>query len=227
MLRYVFVVVLAVGVLGEYQVTEEQRQQVRTAIGEVCKKANAEDKTSEVQAAVHTFTECLKGLFNIDQIKTEIEEAKPNGALDEVFKKYCAKSSQLKACINTAITGVTPCVPNDLRVHLPTASNATDQIIDFVCYKDGDRIALFIAEDGPKCFQEKAEDIKACAEKIKGGISSVDEAKALSTENKCKKLDELSSCVVSKLETCENSTPANMAESLFKFVKKASPCNTK
>ncbi|XP_047986346.1 27 kDa hemolymph protein-like [Leguminivora glycinivorella] len=227
MLRYVFVVVLAVGVLGEYQVTEEHKQQVKNAIEEVCKKANAEDKATEVQNAINAFSDCLKGLFNVDQIKAEIEEAKPNGALDEVFKKYCAKSSQLKTCINTAITGVTPCVPTEYRVHLPAATNTTDQLIDFVCYKDGDRIALFIAEKGPECFTEKLNDMKACAETLKDSVGSVEAAKALSTEEKCKKLDALSACVVTKLEACENPTPANMVESLYKFIKKASPCNTK
>lgn len=40
-----------------------------------------------MQTAVTTFIECGKNLFDPETIKKEIEEAKPNGALDEVFKK--------------------------------------------------------------------------------------------------------------------------------------------
>lgn len=32
---------------------------------------------------------CLKGLLNYTELKTEIEEAKPTGDLDIVFRKYC------------------------------------------------------------------------------------------------------------------------------------------
>lgn len=35
-------------------------------------------------------------------------------------------------------------------------------LLNFVCYKDGDQIALFIAEKGPECFNERKDDIITC-----------------------------------------------------------------
>ena len=34
----------------------------------------------------------------------------------------------------------------------------------------------------------------------------------------------LQDCVVKELETCEDPTPANIADSLFNFVKRVTPC---
>lgn len=36
----------------------------------------------------------------------------------------------------------------------------------------------------------------------------------------CDDLDVLKKCVVAKLEQCENTTPGNLAESMFKVIKK-------
>ncbi|XP_045446093.1 27 kDa hemolymph protein-like [Melitaea cinxia] len=215
---------LAVGVLAEYQITDEQREQVKNAIKHMCKKNGAEDQADAVETAGKNFVECMKGLFNIDTIKKEIEEAKPNGALDEVFKKYCAKTPELKTCLHTFVTGMTPCLDATIREHINTVSNGTDKLIDFVCHKDGDRIALFIAEKGPECFQEKVTEIRQCAEHSREGISSADDFKKLSEDQMCSKFDELSACIVKALEGCNTPTPGNMAESLFRFLRKSSTC---
>ncbi|CAG4941448.1 unnamed protein product [Parnassius apollo] len=222
--KIIFVAVLAVGVLGEYQLSEQQRQQYRDMLKAQCKKNGAEDKVEEVQEVMKTFAQCVMGLFDVNTLKREIEEAKPNGALDEVFKKYCAKSPQLKSCIHSLTAGVAPCMDQTVREHIASADNATDQLIDFVCFKDGDRIALFIAEGGPECFQEKSTPIRACAEKVKSSVSSIEAAQILSLGDQCGKYDELTSCIVKALEECSTPTPANMAESLFRYVRNGTPC---
>ena len=226
--KTLFVAFLAVatGALAGYEVTEDQRQQFKTVVTQYCKKNGAEDKVSDVEAAATSFVECGKSLFDADTIRKEIEEAKPNGALDEVFKKYCAKSPQLKTCIHTLVDKVAPCLESDLRENVGAINNATDQLLDFVCYKDGDRIALFIAEGGPECFQEKANQLRECANKFKEGLPDVESAKKLSQQEQCAKFDQLSTCVVKALEGCPNPTSGNIAESLFKFVRNGTPCKT-
>ncbi|XP_041975994.1 27 kDa hemolymph protein-like [Aricia agestis] len=222
--KAILVAVLAVGVLAEYELTDAQRQQMRELLRQTCKKNGNEDKADAVEATVKNFAECVKTLFNPDTIKQEIEAAKPNGELDEVFKKYCAKSPQLKTCIHTLTTGVTPCLDAKVRDHIAYVDNSTDSLIDFLCYRDGDRIAMFIAEHGPECMQTKTSDIRECANKMREGISSLDDAKSLTLEQQCGKFDELASCVVKALEGCESDTPSNMVQSLFNYIKKGSPC---
>lgn len=36
-------------------------------------------------------------------------------------------------------------------------------LLNFVCHKEGDQIALFIAEKGPECFNSKKDKIIECA----------------------------------------------------------------
>ncbi|KAJ2938252.1 hypothetical protein O0L34_g17594 [Tuta absoluta] len=224
MFKLLFVAALAVGALAEYEVSDAQRQQFRAMLTEVCKKNGAEDKVDDVEKGVTEFMQCGKALIDPDTIRKEIEEAKPNGALDEVFKKYCAKSPEMKTCISNVLTKVSPCMDATLKEHISDAKNATSQLIDFVCYKDGDRIALFIAEQGPECFQTKANEIRECANSLKNSVPTVEEAKKLTLQEQCSKFDTLSQCVVNSLEKCNTPTPANMVDSLFKFVRKSSPC---
>ncbi|CAH2107067.1 unnamed protein product [Euphydryas editha] len=226
--KTVLLTFLAVGALAEYEVTNEQREQIKTIIKQTCTRNGAEDQADAVETTIKNFVDCLKGLFSVDTIKKEIEDAKPNGALDEVFKKYCAKAPELKTCLHTFTGGVTPCLDASIREHVNTINNGTDQLIDFVCYKDGDRIALFIAEGGPECFQEKANGIRQCVEHAKEGISSPEDIKKMSMidqlQQHCNRFDQLSACVVKSLEECSTPTPGNMAESLFKYVRNSSLC---
>ncbi|XP_023940041.2 27 kDa hemolymph protein [Bicyclus anynana] len=224
--RAILITTLAIGALGQYQITEDQKNQFKEVLTKYCKQNGAEDKVEDVQNAIKSFVDCVKGIFDAETLKKEIEDAKPNGALDEVFKKYCAKSPQLKTCIHNAFTGVSPCLDSNVRDRINIADNATDQLIDFVCYKDGDRIALFIAEGGPECFQTKTNEIRECATTARGSISSVEDAKRLTVSEQCAKFDEMTSCIVTALEGCETPTPGNMAESLFRFVRRSSPCPT-
>ncbi|RVE40809.1 hypothetical protein evm_014541 [Chilo suppressalis] len=43
-------------------------------------------------------------------------------------------------------------------------------------------------------------------------------------EKQCRELSELQTCVVSALETCPTPTTGNIVESMFKFVRKSTPC---
>lgn len=37
-----------------------------------------------------------------------------------------------------------------------------EKLLNFVCYKEGDHIALFIAEKGPECFNEQKDNLITC-----------------------------------------------------------------
>lgn len=37
-----------------------------------------------------------------------------------------------------------------------------EKILNFVCHKEGDQIALFIAEKGPECFNERKDELITC-----------------------------------------------------------------
>ena len=224
MLKTIIFAALTVAVLAE-EIKFKDRPEVREQIRNQCEKNGAgADKADEIVTVIDTAATCASNVINLDTIKKEIEEAKPNGALDEVFKKYCAKGPQIKACISSFLDGISPCLDSTVRAEIGSIKNGTDQLLDFVCYKDGDRIALFIAEGGPQCFQEQATAIRQCADDIKNSVESIDAAKTLTIQERCNKFKELKTCIVGKLEACSTPTPANMIDSLLEYIRKNSPC---
>lgn len=89
---------------------------------------------------------------------------------------------------------------------------------------------VFIAEEGPECFSAKQEVIQECLNKtmgkyFNGELPSIDNLPTLIfKEENCRDMDKLEACVVNELETCKESTPANLVEALFRFVRKETPC---
>ncbi|CAG9132781.1 unnamed protein product [Plutella xylostella] len=214
------------GVTAEYKLSDEQKNKFHDMVLAQCQKNKADGSAQQVEAAGNDFLKCFGDIIDPKTLRDEIEAAKPNGALDEVFKKYCAKSAQLKTCVHTLTGTISPCLDAGARQHLPLLDNGTDQLLDFVCYKDGDRIALFIAEQGPECIQAKMPAIRACVEPLLGNEAQAAQLETLTLNEQCAKADALFACVVKALEQCDTPTPANMAEALFRFVRKGSPCKS-
>ncbi|CAH2107066.1 unnamed protein product [Euphydryas editha] len=182
--------------------------------------------------AFSSFVECLKELVDPSKLQQEVEDAKPTGQVDEVFKKYCEKTPSFKKCFYNMTESIKPCFTADEQKNLKTVYNISEQLAEFVCFKEGDRIALFIAENGPECFNEKRDQIEACMNHTFGSEFRYDQNN-ISIENipevkfgdkECDKFAELQVCVVSALETCSTPTSANIVESLFKFARKSTPC---
>lgn len=92
---------------------------------------------------------------------------------------------------------------------------------------------VFISEEGPECFKAKSDEIQHCLNSTlgkytnDGGLPSVNEIpipNLIIKEENCRDMDNLEECVVKHLETCKESTPANLVEALFRFVRKETPC---
>lgn len=90
---------------------------------------------------------------------------------------------------------------------------------------------MFIAEEGPECFSSKQDALQSCFEATmgkytNGELPTLENLPSLVIkEENCRDMDKLEECVVKELETCKESTPANLVEALFRFVRKETPCN--
>lgn len=89
---------------------------------------------------------------------------------------------------------------------------------------------MFIAEKGPECFESKKEVIQECLNSTFLGYIST-ETLSLATlpklvfgEKECADVDSLEHCIAKELKKCSESTPLNLVESLFKYVRTESPC---
>ncbi|CAK1552879.1 unnamed protein product [Leptosia nina] len=199
---------------------------------EKCEKNGGPGAYENAESASKGFSTCISALVNPGQLQQEIDEAKPKGQVDEVFKKYCDKTPDFRNCFMNMTDAVKPCFSEEERNGLKTVNNITEQLAEFICFKEGDRIALFIAENGPECIQEKQEDIQRCFNSTIGTSFNIGEGnftadampKIAFGEKECGQFTELQKCVVISLETCSSPTSANIVESLFKFILKSTPC---
>ncbi|CAO1433833.1 unnamed protein product [Diamesa hyperborea] len=199
---------------------------------EKCNKVSGSDAAyDEASEATATAMECVQGLVNFETLQTEISDAKPHGNLDTVFNKYCKKRDQAMDCITNFTKSIEPCLTKEEAEQKVVFTNIANNLLNFVCHKDGDQIALFIAENGPECFSNKSVAIQNCMnETFKGYVQAemptIDNLPNLVLgEKECMDMDKLQICIVEVLEKCSESTPANLVESLFKFVRKETPCN--
>lgn len=89
---------------------------------------------------------------------------------------------------------------------------------------------VFIAEEGPECFSDKSDAIHECVSKTFNKYNesiptNVDKIpNFIIKEDNCRDMDKLEVCIVAELEQCKESTPANLVEALFRFVRKETPC---
>lgn len=181
------------------------------------------------QASVKAV-DCIQTIVNFTTIGDEIEAAKPNGNLDTVFNKYCNKRDDALKCIEDYTESLDPCLTAEEKDQKIVFVNITKSLLQFICHENGNQIALFIAEEGPECFQSKKEQLESCFKTTMGKYtdSEIPTLESLPTlvikEENCHDMNKLEKCVVSELEQCKESTPANLVEALFRFVRKETPC---
>lgn len=108
---------------------------------EKCTKNGGPDAFENVEHAQVEMRECLNSFVNFTELQAEMELHKPNGDLDVVFKKYCNKRSYLRACMSNFTGVLEHCLNEKEKENKKFIMNITDSMLEFICYKEGDRIA--------------------------------------------------------------------------------------
>ncbi|XP_076265549.1 27 kDa hemolymph protein-like [Rhynchophorus ferrugineus] len=206
------------------------------AVKERCQKKGSPDTYDRIKAAAKETKTCLQGKINPDQIKSELDEAKKTGSMDEVFGKYCKKRPEIKECILRTVNISKECLEENEKTALDNAIRVIDEILDFACFRDGDRLAMFVAEGGVECISSRKDQIKDCVNatlKIDvSGLSLTSLPTSLPSlgvdKKKCDDFGKIQECVVTDLENhCKDTTPSNIVDALFKFIKKTGCKNLK
>lgn len=206
--------------LPEFDATGEIKQR--------CDQRGGEGTYDKIVETREKFVTCMQGLMDADTIKAEIEEAKKTGSMDEVFGKYCNKRPKIQSCLDMVTDKVKLCLDDNEKDALNITLDIVRQLGDFICFKDGDRIAMFVAEGGVECLKDHVEGIKNCVNSTLNINPSETNSipNLLIDKKKCDDLGKVQACVVEELEKCKDSTPANIVDALFRFIKK-SACKTK
>jgi len=210
-------------------------EDAKSLLRDKCIKVAGEEQGNaafeEIEASGMSLMECISGIVNFTNIQAEIDEASPRGELDVVFNKYCNKRPEAVVCIETFNLKLVPCLEKDEQENQDVVMRIIRSLLNFICHKGGDQIALFIAEKGPECLESKKTDIEQCINSTFNGYMPKEGLENIKTLPKfvmgpkqCKDMENLEACVVDKLEKCTEITPANIVESMFRFIKNETIC---
>ncbi|XP_064084954.1 27 kDa hemolymph glycoprotein-like [Macrobrachium nipponense] len=196
-----------------------------------CRTRVGEQAVKDIEDSQKNLLPCITKIIKWDKLQHEINRSIPRGQLDLVFKKYCGRRDSLMECVEDMFTKLDVCMDERERQDLNITRAAIDAGLDFVCYKDGDRIALFMGEKGGECVKSQKDNIRNCIEER---VPEMKEAEAdpfaisinklTINEENCKKVNTMHQCIVTWTEKCEDSTPSNILDSLIVQILKVTPC---
>lgn len=127
--------------IKNFSLTDLPIDDAQNVLRKKCEKNGGAGAYETAKKAGTEVFDCVKGLVNFTVLKEEMDKARPTGDLDEVFKKYCRKKPILKACMANFTTAIEPCLETAEKENKKIVHNITEKILNFVCFKEGDRIA--------------------------------------------------------------------------------------
>ncbi|XP_016993552.1 27 kDa hemolymph protein [Drosophila takahashii] len=220
---------------AEYRNTNVSVEDIKRMYREKCKKVNGADNATfydEIEKAATKMSACISGVANLTALQEEMELARPNGDLDNVFHKYCLKAPEAEACVKEFNAKAQHCLTAEEKRHQETVQRIGAALLGFACSRGGDQIALFIAEQGPECLEANKEAISNCLNQSfhqyipkDGQVPDLmSSPELLFSPTHCVDLQRFESCVIHHLEQCTEITPANIVQSVFRFVKNETDC---
>jgi len=197
---------------------------------ETCEMNNGTQASEDIETALSTLTQCVTSRINIFDIAEKIKEATPKGDLDEVFTSYCNLIPEVKDCRAPMISALQVCLSDQGDEDLETIDSAIDGALDFMCFKGGERIAIFLAENGTECVTANSERIASCLNDSMPQIESLLQDlmvlnQSLFDSNNCWLETRIKECVIDNLQTCSDPTPANVIEGLIDSMIYRTPCH--
>lgn len=116
-------------------------EEIEKVIKEKCDKNGGEDAFNKIQLQKDALQTCIQSNINVTEAQAEVEEAKKTGSMDEVFAKYCKRIPDVMQCVTNVTDLVEPCLEEKEKDSLVVIRNVTESLLNFTCFKDGDRLA--------------------------------------------------------------------------------------
>ncbi|XP_073830455.1 27 kDa hemolymph protein-like [Musca autumnalis] len=187
-----------------------------------------EDQYKNLEKAAHKLIDCVNSIGNVTLVMEEIEAASPTGDLDVVLGKYCMKMPLAKQCIAEFNDQLVMCLTPRERSQNSIMMRIVDSLLDFACHRNGEAIALFIAEDGPKCLEDNKDNIAKCMNATLSAYIPETVPSELPElvmgPQQCIDMRAFEDCLLHYMETCNEVTPAGLVESLFRYIRKETVC---
>ncbi|XP_060527628.1 27 kDa hemolymph protein-like isoform X2 [Cylas formicarius] len=202
------------------------------AIKQKCNKHGKDDSYERLTEAIEKTMTCIDEIVHFESVNAEFEKARKTGSLDELFGKYCTRRPEFRKCLSMTTDVAEECLLQNERESLSDMGKWVEQITEFACFKNGDRIAMFVAEGGIDCLISRTRDILNCInDTLKFGevhfdTTDIDIPNMSINKEKCRDFTKIQECIVQDLEkNCIKHTSANMVDSLLEFIKR-NACNS-
>ena len=154
--------------------------------------------------------------------------------------------SAARTCLQKFLEVSQRCLRKEDRPGLNVTLQMVDSAIAFPCHNSGDRIALFMSEQGVECVTTHKEEILACINqsvpevfntynnlhnyKMHFYVFQQENCRYFNPLHHCRhvktlrKGDAIMQCVETSLMKCPDPTPSNLVHGLLKAMKAGTPC---
>ncbi|KAM8721452.1 hypothetical protein ACLKA7_007344 [Drosophila subpalustris] len=219
----------------EFRNTNVSIDDIKRVYREKCKKVTGSDNSTlykDIENAAANLGTCLSDLANMTALQAEMDAARAIGELDTVFIKYCKRAPEAEDCFRVFKNKLKPCLTAEEQRQQAVMMRLAASLLGFACSRGGDQLVLFVAEKGPECLEANKESISHCFNKTfhqympkDGELSDIlSRPEFLFSPTHCVDLQSFEGCVVHHLEQCSDVTPANIVQSIFRFVKNETDC---
>lgn len=197
------------------------------------------------QTSLQKGSQCWSDIIDNDFLLSDLQRAFETRTLYSFLKKYCPKLHGIGSCVGDYLDSFQQCVDNEESVILNSTKRIVEGVANFVCHRDGERILLFLKENGFECLEEQKENIKECVKST--GITALFDNGNVDIEftnpdfrplniinqiwvpqdyspQECRILVSLEVCVYKMMRQCKDRSPANLISSLVRSVARKSPC---
>ncbi|XP_037075441.1 27 kDa hemolymph glycoprotein-like [Pollicipes pollicipes] len=169
--------------------------------------------------------QCVKDNVDVDEIVQDISRHMENGELDVLFSSRCRDlPPRILDCIERPLVELERCLNETERAknYSATLMAGLREAVDFLCFNDGERIAIFLGEKGQECMssQQVRDSLTQCLEKHNLTASTAPDVLDSTTRGFtpafCHRMFVAHDCAADALRLCDDPTPSNVVDSLLR-----------
>jgi len=214
---------------------EEGLTSVRDHFFAQCRAQGIRDPDKFVEDIQDNAKRCVEENINSTALQQDIEKYSKNGELDELFVSRCRDLPPvILPCMEQRLDELGQCLNETERGknYTGTLMAALSAAFDFLCFNNGERIAIFLGERGQECAKSNktGQSVRDCLSAHNLTEAAPDVLANLVygfSEQNCARLFVAHECLADGLKHCDDPTPANVVDSLLLAFEKPLPCKRK
>lgn len=221
--------------------------EVSASFATLCAARGVPDPERLLNKTAAETMQCVQERVALDQLMLDMTTHIAGGTLDQLVAERCRKQlpEAVSTCSALALERLQPCwlsadAQNDTadQQQADVVSKKLRKVlmagVEFFCYRDGERVAIFLHESGRECMRAEStrEAGRHCLSWL--GVQSDLWLEAVSVltewrdevrrQQHCQRLQSIRRCMTSAFETCNSSTPANVVDSVLAVMLEPLEC---